>query len=153
MVEQDNSIVSSSRQHNHVGILDRALFRRFDDVVQYEMPDQERIVETLKMKLGNFHVQKMNWSRLATQAKGLSYADITRACEDAIKDALIHDLTYVTSEELIHFDCGSQSGRLPTRKINKTADRTAWLSILIFSLRQTQNLSDLQVPDRVRVKE
>lgn len=102
MVEQDSSDSLIIAATNHVGILDRALFRRFDDVVHYELPDRERIVETLKMKLGNFHVQKMNWSRLAMQAKGLSYADITRACEDAIKDALIHDRTFVTGEELIH---------------------------------------------------
>ena len=102
MVEQDSSDSLIIAATNHVGILDRALFRRFDDVVHYELPDRERIVETLKMKLGNFNVQKMNWSRLAMQAKGLSYADITRACEDAIKDALIHDRTFVTGEELIH---------------------------------------------------
>jgi hypothetical protein len=35
-------------------------------------------------------------------AHGLNFADITRACEDAIKDALIHERTSVTSAEIIH---------------------------------------------------
>jgi ATP-dependent 26S proteasome regulatory subunit len=53
------------------------------------------------MKLGNFSAQHVEWPDVAMKAKGLSYADITRACEDAIKDALIHDRTYVTGDELV----------------------------------------------------
>jgi SpoVK/Ycf46/Vps4 family AAA+-type ATPase len=102
MVEQDNSDSLVVAATNHVGVLDRALFRRFDDVIEYDLPDGARIVETLKAKLGGFKTQKISWTKAAAMAEGLSYADITRACEDAIKDALIHDRLFVTHSEIIH---------------------------------------------------
>jgi SpoVK/Ycf46/Vps4 family AAA+-type ATPase len=102
MVEQDNSDSLIIAATNHVGILDRALFRRFDDVIEYDLPDKLRIVETLKAKLGAFKTQKIQWAKVAGMAQGLNFADITRACEDAIKDALIHERTFVTHPEIIH---------------------------------------------------
>lgn len=59
MVEQDNSDSLVIAATNHVGILDRALFRRFDDVIEYDLPDKARIVETLKAKLGAFRADKI----------------------------------------------------------------------------------------------
>jgi SpoVK/Ycf46/Vps4 family AAA+-type ATPase len=117
MVEQDSSDSLIVAATNHVGILDRALFRRFDDVINYELPDRNHIVEVLKLKLGSFKTQKMMWSRLAARAEGLSYADITRAVEDAIKDALIHDRTFVTGADLIH-SIVDRKNAVPTKNNN-----------------------------------
>jgi SpoVK/Ycf46/Vps4 family AAA+-type ATPase len=102
MVEQDHSDSLVVAATNHVRILDRALFRRFDDVIEYDLPDRGRIVETLKVKLGAFAPAKMQWPKVAMAAQGLNFADITRACEDAIKDAIIHGRTSVTQAELTH---------------------------------------------------
>jgi len=101
MVEQDASDSLIIAATNHVGILDRALFRRFDDIIHYDLPDKDRIIEAFQAKLGNFKTLKVQWPRIAMRAKGSSYADIARACEEAIKDALIHDRNYVTGDELI----------------------------------------------------
>lgn len=101
MVEQDQSDSLIIAATNHVGILDRALFRRFDDI-KYELPDRERIVATLKAKLGTFKISKLDWPKLARLAQGLSFADITRACEEAIKDSLIHKHTHVTQAQIAH---------------------------------------------------
>jgi SpoVK/Ycf46/Vps4 family AAA+-type ATPase len=102
MVEQDNSDSLVISATNHVGILDPALFRRFDDVIEYDMPDKARIVETLKARLGAFETNKIHWAKVADSALGLNFADITRACEDAIKDAIIHERLCVTQDELVH---------------------------------------------------
>jgi SpoVK/Ycf46/Vps4 family AAA+-type ATPase len=102
MVEQDNSDSLIIAATNHVSILDRALFRRFDDVIEYELPDKTRIIQTLKAKLGAFKTQKIDWAKVASLAGGLNFADITRACEDAIKDAIIHERTFVTHAEIVH---------------------------------------------------
>jgi len=102
MVEQDNSDSLVIAATNHVGILDRALFRRFDDVIEYDLPDKIRIIETLKAKLGVFATRKMQWPKVAISARGLNFADITRACEDAIKDAIIHERTTITQAEIVH---------------------------------------------------
>jgi SpoVK/Ycf46/Vps4 family AAA+-type ATPase len=102
MVEQDNSDSLVIAATNHVRMLDRALFRRFDDVIEYVLPDKAKIIETLKAKLGGFETQKILWTKAATMAQGLNFADITRACEDAIKDALIHDRVFVTHADIVH---------------------------------------------------
>jgi AAA+ superfamily predicted ATPase len=86
---------------NHVAILDKALFRRFDDVIDYDLPDKTRIIQALRAKLSNFTTEKIQWAEAATAARGLSFADIARACEDAIKDAIVHDRHQVTHEELM----------------------------------------------------
>jgi SpoVK/Ycf46/Vps4 family AAA+-type ATPase len=102
LVEQDNSDSLVIAATNQVGILDRALFRRFDDVIEYDLPDKARIIQTLKAKLGVFKTQNIEWAKVASLAQGLNFADITRACEDAIKDALIHERTFVTHAEITH---------------------------------------------------
>lgn len=101
LVEQDDSNSLIIAATNHASILDPALFRRFDDLVEYELPDIQRITDTLKAKLGSFAGKAMPWAKAAAAARGLSFADITRACEDAIKEALIHDRLSVSSAELI----------------------------------------------------
>jgi SpoVK/Ycf46/Vps4 family AAA+-type ATPase len=102
LVEQDDSNSLVIAATNQAAILDPALFRRFDDIIQYELPNKERAIETLKIKLGNFAPPNVPWSRTAMAARGLSFADITRACEEAIKEALIHDRLSVNSAQLIH---------------------------------------------------
>lgn len=115
MVEQDQSDSLIIAATNHVGILDRALFRRFDDIIKYELPDRERIVATLKAKLGTFKMSKLDLPKLARVARGLSFADITRACEEAIKDSLIHEHTHVTQLQIAH--------ALQERKLSLTHNR------------------------------
>lgn len=100
MIEQDgsNSVIVAAT--NHPEILDYALFRRFDDVVEYSLPQREQIMSVLKSRLSYFESPKLRWAHLASVAEGLSYAEITRVAEEAIKDAIIHDRTKITEAEL-----------------------------------------------------
>jgi SpoVK/Ycf46/Vps4 family AAA+-type ATPase len=102
MVEQDTSDSLIVAATNHIDILDHALFRRFDDVIFYQLPDQPHIVETLQSKLGTFPRAKLHWKKLAALANGLSYADITRAVDEAVKDAVVHDRLRVTQADIEH---------------------------------------------------
>ncbi len=116
MVEQDQSDSLIVAATNHIGILDRALFRRFDDIIKYDLPDRARVVTALKTKLGNFKTLKIDWAKLSRLAHGLSFADITRACEEAIKDSLIHGQTHVAHGQIAH--------ALQDRKLSLTHKRT-----------------------------
>lgn len=90
MVEQDTSDSIVIAATNHPKILDRALFRRFDDIVHFVLPKGDQISVALKAKIaGSKHASRISWPQLAKLAKGLSYADLTRAAEDAIKQGLI----------------------------------------------------------------
>ena len=89
MIEQDNSRSIIVAATNHPGILDRALFRRFDDVLEYELPEAAQIAELLRIRLGRLAEKGTEWTRIAEVATGLSYAEISRAANEVRKSALI----------------------------------------------------------------
>jgi SpoVK/Ycf46/Vps4 family AAA+-type ATPase len=99
-IEQDESDSIILATTNHPDLLDYALYRRFDDVITFELPDFERIIKTLKAKLAPFSKGSFDWKRLADTADGLSYAEITRACEEAAKEMVINDQAEITEEAL-----------------------------------------------------
>jgi len=91
MIEQDDSNGIIICATNHAEILDYALFRRFDDVVQYQLPENDEIITLLKNKLQPYVTKRFSWTKLASIANGLSSAEITLAAQDAIKELLIHE--------------------------------------------------------------
>lgn len=100
MLEQDqsNSVIIAAT--NHPQALDYALFRRFDDVIEYGLPNKPQIIEILKSKLSGFKTTRLAWNSLTAKAEGLSHAELTRAAQEAIKDAVIHDREIVTTADL-----------------------------------------------------
>ena len=91
MIEQDDSHSLIVAATNHPEILDQALFRRFDDILHYALPDEARIASLMKSRLAVMMPKQTSWKRLAGDAVGLSYAEVVRACDDALKEALIED--------------------------------------------------------------
>jgi SpoVK/Ycf46/Vps4 family AAA+-type ATPase len=102
MIEQDQSHSVIIAATNHPDILDYALFRRFDDMIQYGLPNQEQVVAILKARLAGFHAKHFAWSKIAEHAAGLSHAEISRAADEAIKDSVIHDRDTVAQADLVH---------------------------------------------------
>lgn len=102
MVEQDNSDSLIVAATNHVKLLDRALFRRFDDIIEFDLPSTERIQLVLQAKLASVKKNKIRWADAAKASSGLSYADVVRAAEDAIKDAVVEEREAVTHSDLMN---------------------------------------------------
>lgn len=100
MLEQDQSHSLVIAATNHPEILDYALFRRFDDMIQYGLPEPEQIIAVLKNRLASFKPKRLSWMKLAERAIGLSYADIARAADDSLKDAIIHDRAVITDADV-----------------------------------------------------
>jgi len=101
LIEQDHSESLLIAATNHPDLLDHALFRRFDDVIRYVIPDDALIEQTLKAKLAGYPTKRLDWTELARSAAGLSHGELSRACEDAIKDAILHDRPSVNTADLI----------------------------------------------------
>lgn len=97
MIEQDHSHSLIIAATNHPGILDHALFRRFDDVLHYSLPDRELIAALLKSRFSQSAV-KISWQRLSELAEGLSFAEVSRASEEALKHILINRKSHVTEK-------------------------------------------------------
>ncbi|QVL42902.1 MAG: ATP-binding protein [Alcanivorax sp.] len=100
MIEQDASHSLIIGATNHPDILDSALFRRFDDLLHYELPDEAHIASVLKVRLGRMVTKGVSWKRLAGKAVGLSYAEVTRASDEALKSALIESKTSITEKDI-----------------------------------------------------
>jgi SpoVK/Ycf46/Vps4 family AAA+-type ATPase len=100
MIEQDpsNSLIIAAT--NHPEILDRALFRRFDDVLRYELPDAHQAATLLQDRLVNYAEHAIDWDSIGSKAIGLNYADITRTTQEVIKDALISGKTIITAPQI-----------------------------------------------------
>ena len=100
MIEQDASHSLIVAATNHPEILDHALFRRFDDVLYYDLPDETNIASVLKSRLRLMAAKGVSWKRLATLAEGLSYAEVARASDEALKDVLINGREEVLEKDV-----------------------------------------------------
>lgn len=100
MIEQDDSHSLIIGATNHPDILDNALFRRFDDLLHYELPDEARIASVLKSRLCRMAIKNTSWKRLADKALGLSYAELTRAADEVLKTALIERADTISEKDV-----------------------------------------------------
>ena len=100
MIEQDRSHSLVIAATNHPRILDPALFRRFDDILHYELPDGSQIAQLLRTRLASEAVKRIRWRSLADLAAGLSYAEVVRAADEVLKDALIHERPLVREADV-----------------------------------------------------
>jgi SpoVK/Ycf46/Vps4 family AAA+-type ATPase len=94
----DSLIVAAT---NHGQMLDRALFRRFDDVVEYTLPDTRLAEEILRRKLATYDTTGVEWPQILPEAEGLSHADLARASEEAAKKAVLGGSTQITSDAVL----------------------------------------------------
>lgn len=89
MDQSDSMIVAAT---NNLKLLDHALFRRFDDVIHYQLPTEQEKIELLKCRF-NGKLSKNDVKLIVTHLDTLSHAEINQACLDAIKESVIKDIT------------------------------------------------------------
>lgn len=90
MMERDTSDSIILAATNDIEALDNALFRRFDDILEYTFPSEEGIKELIEGKLQKFHFEG-NINALLSELKDKSQAEICMICQDAIKEVLLND--------------------------------------------------------------
>ncbi len=96
-IEQDTSDSLIIAATNNPRILDQALFRRFDDVLNYHQPTIKEIERLIDNRLGMFKQKTLKLEDIYAEAESLSHAEITRACDDAIKETILSEKKTVTS--------------------------------------------------------
>jgi SpoVK/Ycf46/Vps4 family AAA+-type ATPase len=75
---------------NHEGIMDSAIWRRFDEVLVFDPPNAEQIRRLLAIKLQGVRRDfEIDSSELSGFFKGMSYADVERVLRRAIKDMIV----------------------------------------------------------------
>jgi SpoVK/Ycf46/Vps4 family AAA+-type ATPase len=103
-IEKDTSNSLIIAATNYPESLDKALFRRFDDIIQFPLPNKEKIYQLYKKELADFKLsKKFNLHAVSNESIGLSFGEIHKICEDIIKDYLVYGADEVSEERLIAY--------------------------------------------------
>lgn len=100
-IEQDTSDSLIIAATNNPQLLDQALFRRFDDVLEYHLPDSTERSKLINNVTAGFLPKKFGWTGPLKASEGLSHADIAHACLDAVKKVVLLDRDKIQSSDLI----------------------------------------------------
>jgi SpoVK/Ycf46/Vps4 family AAA+-type ATPase len=100
-LEQDQSDSLLVAATNHPQLLDRAMFRRFDSVIEYPLPCGDVVKALIKNRLATVRLGRVSWQSVAKSAEGLSHAEITLAAERAAKDVVLSKAETVTTAALV----------------------------------------------------
>ena len=87
-IESSNSDSLIIAATNNIGLLDNALFRRFDDILQYRLPSKTEAIKLVKNRLGLFG-KGLKPTDFDKSIENLSHAQLGQACDDAIKTAIL----------------------------------------------------------------
>jgi SpoVK/Ycf46/Vps4 family AAA+-type ATPase len=101
-IEKDDSNSLIIAATNLPEFLDSALFRRFDDIIVYQLPAEPEIRHLYENRLKELNLhQNFDLNAITNESIGLSYSDISRICEDLAKDVLVYGEEEVSQEIFI----------------------------------------------------
>ena len=87
---------------NLEGLIDKALFRRFDDFIEFPKPAEKEIALLLKMSFSALKLSpKVNLNNFAKQLIGMSYAIVVKIANDAAKKAIIQMNDEISNDDLV----------------------------------------------------
>lgn len=106
----DSVIICST---NHPSLLDRALLRRYDQVLEFDAPTAAQVQKLISTNLMPLKAPRLAWKKILPHAEGLSQAEIVRAVDDAVKTAILDERSQLTTDDIV--------GRLHERHAMRTA--------------------------------
>ncbi|HTO65779.1 MAG TPA: ATP-binding protein [Bradyrhizobium sp.] len=94
----DSVIICST---NHPSLLDRALLRRYDQVLEFDTPNADQIKQLIVSNVGPMKLVRPAWSKIVDAAEGLSQSEVVRAADDAVKTAILDERRELTTENIL----------------------------------------------------
>lgn len=86
---------------NHEDILDSAIWRRFDEAIEFPLPDQKQLISLLQLKLRGIRRQfELDDKELLNEFEGKSGADVERVVRRAAKRMILRGQEFLTIKEL-----------------------------------------------------
>jgi len=95
--EGDSVIIAAT---NHPYLLDMGVWRRFDEIVYFEMPDAERRKRIFEKYLKVLKKKDIDLDKISEETEGFSGSDIEQTCIDALKKAIIEGEGYIDMARL-----------------------------------------------------
>lgn len=105
---RDHLVVAAT---NHEGMLDSALWRRFDEVLQFPKPTLPQLVELLTLRLASTRKKGVDLPALAAKMGGFTFADAERVCLEAVKASVLAKSREVT-QDLLLTELADQNARM-----------------------------------------
>ena len=97
---ESRSILIAATNHQH--LLDKAVWRRFDDILYFDLPDTQRRKQLFEKYLKVLRRSKdFTADRLARITRNYSAADIAQICEEALRKSIINDEKIVTKDYIM----------------------------------------------------
>jgi SpoVK/Ycf46/Vps4 family AAA+-type ATPase len=97
---EGSSIILAATNHQH--LLDKAVWRRFDDIIYFDLPDSSRRKQLFRKYLRVLRRENnFTLDELARRTKEFSAADITQICEDALKKSVINNDKIVSRDHIM----------------------------------------------------
>lgn len=94
----DSLIIAST---NHPHILDPAIWRRFDEVINFELPERKERASLIKLYLKPLKKEKdLDIELLSRETEGFSPSDIKTMCRDAMIHAIINERDTLENRDL-----------------------------------------------------
>jgi SpoVK/Ycf46/Vps4 family AAA+-type ATPase len=94
----DSVIICST---NHPSLLDRALLRRYDQVLEFNAPASDQIKQLIQANVSPMEIVSPAWKKIVQAAEGLSQSEIVRAADDAVKTAILDERKQLTTENIV----------------------------------------------------
>ena len=86
---------------NHESILDSAIWRRFDEAIEFPLPNRSQLTLLLKLKLRGIRRQfELDDEELLLEFEGKSGADLERVVRRAVKRMILRGQEFLTIKEL-----------------------------------------------------
>jgi SpoVK/Ycf46/Vps4 family AAA+-type ATPase len=101
LVDADMSSSILVAATNHIELLDRAVYRRFDVIVPFDKPTREQVVDLMELRLSTMGLTHEGAARLAALAEGWSFADVARACDDAVRTMALNDCKEISERDVV----------------------------------------------------
>lgn len=89
LLERDDSDSFIIAATNSIESIDKAMFRRFDDVIEYSLPDREQRLALLHEHL--YAAKDLDFALAESLFEGMSHAEIKMLCSDIFKESLLND--------------------------------------------------------------
>lgn len=101
-MEEENStdslVVCST---NHPSLLDRALLRRYDQVLEFDAPTEDQIKQIIISNVKPMKLGRLAWKSIIQAAVNLSQSEIVRATDDAVKTVILDERNTILTDDLL----------------------------------------------------
>lgn len=98
--DRSESLIVAATNHEHS--LDRAIFRRFDEVIAFAPPSEEELIELVRRSLVDVDVDQLDLAEIyaAVARSKLGHADVCAALDRVLKDRVLSGVSIDTARIL-----------------------------------------------------